>query len=141
MAKLYVGNLPRSVTEARLEEFFATSQYQVDNIKLIRDMDTGLPRGFAFVELAAGADVEKAVQETNVVQRILPRVVWFVSGRHHNTSLNAHRNIHETAQASPLGFGDNWLGEVYFCSKDSLVLLIDWLTPDLLHLGSNGNLY
>jgi len=65
MAKLYVGNLPRSVTEARLEEFFAASQYQVDNIKLIRDMDTGLPRGFAFVELVAGMDVEKAVQELN----------------------------------------------------------------------------
>ena len=65
MAKLYVGNLPRSVTEARLEEFFAASQYQVDNIKLIRDMDTGLPRGFAFVELVAGTDVEKAVQELN----------------------------------------------------------------------------
>ena len=65
MAKLYVGNLPRSVTEARLEEFFVASQYQVDNIKLIRDMDTGLPRGFAFVELAAGTDIEKAVQELN----------------------------------------------------------------------------
>ena len=65
MAKLYVGNLPRSVTEARLEEFFAASQYQVDNIKLIRDMDTGLPRGFAFVELVAGSDVEKAVQALN----------------------------------------------------------------------------
>ncbi|MFN8006603.1 MAG: RNA-binding protein [Terriglobia bacterium] len=65
MPKLYVGNLPRSITEARLEEFFTSLQYPVDNIKLIRDMDSGLPRGFAFVELAAGTDIEKAVQELN----------------------------------------------------------------------------
>jgi cold-inducible RNA-binding protein len=65
MAKLYVGNLPRSVTESNLEEFFQAAQYQVESIKLIRDMDTGVPRGFAFVELAAGVDVEKAIQELN----------------------------------------------------------------------------
>jgi cold-inducible RNA-binding protein len=65
MSKLYVGNLPRSVTESALEEFFQAAQYQVESIKLIRDMDTGVPRGFAFVELAAGVDVEKAIQELN----------------------------------------------------------------------------
>jgi cold-inducible RNA-binding protein len=65
MSKLYVGNLPRSVTESNLEEFFQTAQYQVESIKLIRDMDTGVPRGFAFVELAAGVDVEKAIQALN----------------------------------------------------------------------------
>ena len=65
MSKLYVGNLPRSVTESALEEFFQAAQYQVESIKLIRDMDTGLPRGFAFVELAAGVDLEKAIQDLN----------------------------------------------------------------------------
>lgn len=65
MSKLYVGNLPRTVTESGLEEFFQAAQYQVESIKLIRDMDTGVPRGFAFVELAAGVDVEKAIQELN----------------------------------------------------------------------------
>lgn len=65
MSKLYVGNLPRSVTETSLEEFFQAAQYQVESIKLIRDMDTGAPRGFAFVELAAGVDLEKAIQDLN----------------------------------------------------------------------------
>lgn len=65
MSKLYVGNLPRTATESSLEEFFQAAQYQVESIKLIRDMDTGVPRGFAFVELAAGVDVEKAIQELN----------------------------------------------------------------------------
>src|SRR5215475_567366 len=65
MSKLYVGNLPRTATESSLEEFFQAAQYQVESIKLIRDMDTGVPRGFAFVELAAGVDVEKAIQALN----------------------------------------------------------------------------
>jgi cold-inducible RNA-binding protein len=65
MSKLYVGNLPRTATESSLEEFFQAAQYPVESIKLIRDMDTGVPRGFAFVELAAGVDVEKAIQELN----------------------------------------------------------------------------
>ncbi len=65
MSKLYVGNLPRSVTESSLEEFFQGAQYPVDNIKLIRDMDTGAPRGFAFVELGAGVDVANAIRDLN----------------------------------------------------------------------------
>jgi cold-inducible RNA-binding protein len=65
MPKLYVGNLPRSVTEGSLEEFLQAAQCQVENIKLVRDLDTGLPRGFAFVELAAGADLQGAIQKLN----------------------------------------------------------------------------
>jgi cold-inducible RNA-binding protein len=65
MSKLYVGNLPGSITETALGEFFTAAQYQVENIKLVRDMDTGLPRGFAFVQLAAGVDWQKAIQDLN----------------------------------------------------------------------------
>src|SRR5262245_53229066 len=65
MSKLYVGNLPRTATESSWEELSQAAQYQVESIKLIRDMDTGVPRGFAFVELAAGVDVEKAIQALN----------------------------------------------------------------------------
>jgi cold-inducible RNA-binding protein len=65
MSKLYVGNLPGSITESMLDQFFTSAQYQVENIKLVRDMDTGLPRGFAFVQLAAGMDMQKAIQELN----------------------------------------------------------------------------
>ena len=65
MAKLYVGNLPRSVTESALEEFLQAAQCAVESIKLVRDLDTGLPRGFAFVELPAGADLQDAIQKLN----------------------------------------------------------------------------
>jgi cold-inducible RNA-binding protein len=65
MSKLYVGNLPGSITESMLDQFFTSAQYQVENIKLVRDMDTGVPRGFAFVQIAAGMDMQKAIQELN----------------------------------------------------------------------------
>ena len=65
MSKLYVGNLPRNVTENTLAEFFQAAQYPVENIKLIRDLDSGVPRGFAFVELPEGVDVLQAIQKLN----------------------------------------------------------------------------
>lgn len=65
MSKLYVGNLPRNATENTLAEFFQTAQYPVENIKLIRDLDSGVPRGFAFVELPEGVDVLQAIQKLN----------------------------------------------------------------------------
>lgn len=52
--KLYVGNLPFSVTADDLRELFA--QYgTVHTVDLITDRDTGRPRGFGFVTMD-GAD-------------------------------------------------------------------------------------
>ena len=48
--KLYVGNLPFSVTSDELQNLF--SQYgEVHSVNLITDRDTGRPRGFGFVEM------------------------------------------------------------------------------------------
>lgn len=48
--KLFVGNLPWSVTDQDLEEMF--SQFgEVDSAKVITDRDTGRSRGFGFVEM------------------------------------------------------------------------------------------
>lgn len=63
MSRLYVGNLPDSVTEKALEEFFRAARHPVEGIQLIRDVDTGLPRGFAFVDLAPVAVVRKAIRD------------------------------------------------------------------------------
>jgi RNA recognition motif-containing protein len=54
--KLYVGNLPFNATEEDIRDLF--SQYgTVESVNLITDRDTGRPRGFGFVEMAAeGAD-------------------------------------------------------------------------------------
>jgi RNA recognition motif-containing protein len=54
--KLYVGNLPFSVTEAELRELFGRHG-TVERVSVITDRETGRPRGFAFVEMdAKGAD-------------------------------------------------------------------------------------
>jgi RNA recognition motif-containing protein len=56
MAKtIYVGNLPFSATEDQVRDLFAAFG-AVTAVKFVNDRDTGRFRGFAFVEMAAGAD-------------------------------------------------------------------------------------
>ncbi len=62
--KLYVGNLPYSVTEAELRELFAPAG-QILSVAIITDRDTGRPRGFAFVEMADAAAAQKAISMVN----------------------------------------------------------------------------
>lgn len=63
MSKIYVGNLPFSVTEDGLRTLF--SQHgAVESVALITDRETGQPRGFGFVEMAR-ADAARAIQSLN----------------------------------------------------------------------------
>ena len=64
--KLYVGNLPYSVTEESLAAKFAECG-QVESAKLITDRDTGQSKGFAFVEMASEAEARAAIQQHNGV--------------------------------------------------------------------------
>jgi cold-inducible RNA-binding protein len=58
--KLYVGNLPFSVTEDTLRTLFA--EYgAVTSVSLIMDRDTGRPRGFGFVEMEGADEAIKAL--------------------------------------------------------------------------------
>ena len=53
--KLYVGNLSFNTSESELREAFA--QYgTVTSVSVVADRETGRSRGFAFVEMADGAD-------------------------------------------------------------------------------------
>jgi RNA recognition motif-containing protein len=59
--KLYVGNLPFSVTSDDVQALF--SQHgEVHSVNLISDRDTGRPRGFAFVEMD---NAEAAIEGLN----------------------------------------------------------------------------
>ncbi len=60
MKKVYVGNLPYSVTEATLTELFADCG-SISKINIIENRETGKPKGFAFIEFAEQAGAEKAV--------------------------------------------------------------------------------
>lgn len=62
--KLYVGNLPLGMGEMELKELFARVG-PVESVKIMREMDTGRSRGFAFVEMGADEDARKAIIELN----------------------------------------------------------------------------
>ncbi len=54
MSKIYVENLPVSATEAKVRHLFCEFG-TVDQVRLVTAIDTGRPRGSAFVEMSAGA--------------------------------------------------------------------------------------
>ncbi len=57
--KLFVGNLPYSMTDEDLEQAFA--EYgSVESAVVIRDRETGRSRGFGFVEMASSEEAEAA---------------------------------------------------------------------------------
>lgn len=64
-SKLFVGNLPRTVTDAQLNEFVINAGVQVASAVVVRDKLTGTPRGFGFVELGEGEDIQRAIAGLN----------------------------------------------------------------------------
>ena len=63
-SKLYVGNLPYETNEAELEGLFAQAG-AVASVNVVRDRETGRPRGFDFVEMANEADAKNAIAQFN----------------------------------------------------------------------------
>jgi cold-inducible RNA-binding protein len=63
--KLFIGNLSFKVADAELNELFSSLNIPVASIMLMRDVDTGRSRGFAFAELAPEANAEAAIKELN----------------------------------------------------------------------------
>ena len=63
--RLFVGNLPHSATDAALGDFVTAAGFQVASAVVIRDKMTGEPRGFGFVELAEGEDLQRAIAGLN----------------------------------------------------------------------------
>lgn len=73
MTNIYVGNLSFDATEDDLREAF--SQYGVvDAVNIIKDRETGRPRGFAFVEMPNAEEAKNAIEQLNLA-RIAGRAV------------------------------------------------------------------
>ncbi|MGQ9576569.1 MAG: RNA recognition motif domain-containing protein [Thermoguttaceae bacterium] len=65
MTSIYVGNLAHATTEEDLRQAF--SEYgEVSAVKLIKDRETGRPRGFAFVEMPNSQEAASAIKELNL---------------------------------------------------------------------------
>ncbi|MGH2458540.1 MAG: RNA recognition motif domain-containing protein [Chloroflexota bacterium] len=62
--RLYVGNLPYSVSETELRRLFSQTG-TVESVTMPLDRQTGRPRGFAFVQMANGDEANAAIQMFN----------------------------------------------------------------------------
>jgi cold-inducible RNA-binding protein len=62
--RVYVGNLPFSVSESEVEDMFRQIGV-VESTNLVTDRDTGRSRGFAFVEMDSREAAEAAIAELN----------------------------------------------------------------------------
>jgi RNA recognition motif-containing protein len=64
MTNIFVGNLSYQVSEDELRGVFA--EYgAVERVSIVRDRDTGQPRGFAFVEMTNSEEAQKAIEALN----------------------------------------------------------------------------
>lgn len=62
--KLFVGNLPYTLTEEQLKEFFV-GLGTVESVALIIDKFSGRSKGFGFVEMSTEEEAKKAVETLN----------------------------------------------------------------------------
>ena len=60
--KLYVGNLPYSMNDQKLNEVFS-AYGEVVSAKVITDYESGRSKGFGFVEMANDGDANTAIQQ------------------------------------------------------------------------------
>jgi len=67
MKRIYVGNLSHTATDDDLRQAFA--QYGVVSaVDIVKDRETGRPRGFAFVEMADGSEADNAIKQLNLAE-------------------------------------------------------------------------
>ena len=64
MQNIFVDNLAVDTSEQMLRAAFEAFG-QVLTVKLVRDRDTGVPRGFAFVEMGSDAEAQAAIGALN----------------------------------------------------------------------------
>lgn len=61
---LFVGNLSFRMTEDELQSLF--SNYgQVSSVRIIKDRDSGLSKGFGFVEMSDSTEANSAIEQLN----------------------------------------------------------------------------
>lgn len=64
MKRIYIGNLNFKTTEENLSEKF--SQFgKVESVEIIKDKNSGLSKGFGFIEMNDDKEAEKAIFSLN----------------------------------------------------------------------------
>ena len=62
--RLYVGNLPYTVSSSELEQMFSPHG-TVQSAEVVADRDTGRSKGFGFVEMGSDAEAQAAIAALN----------------------------------------------------------------------------
>ena len=62
--KIYVGNLSYDVTDSDLEQAFSAFG-AVTSVNILKDKQTGQPKGFGFIEMAEVSEGQAAIKEMN----------------------------------------------------------------------------
>jgi RNA recognition motif-containing protein len=62
--KLYIGNMSYDTTEEQLRELFGQAG-TVGTVDIIKDRDSGRPKGFGFITMSSQAEAEKAISMFN----------------------------------------------------------------------------
>lgn len=65
MPSIYVGNLSFDTTEDELRQAFSAFG-AVASVSIVKDRETGRPRGFAFVEMPDSAQASQAISGLNL---------------------------------------------------------------------------
>jgi cold-inducible RNA-binding protein len=60
MLNIFISNLDLNVTEVELRNLFA-AYGAVQTVTIVKDRDTGQPRGFAFVEMTQAVEARAAI--------------------------------------------------------------------------------
>ena len=60
MTNIFIGNLDVNATEEQLRILFEAYGV-VETVTIVKDRDTGKPRGFAFVEMTEAAEAQAAI--------------------------------------------------------------------------------
>ena len=63
-AKMYVGNLSYDVTQEELQALFE-AHGAVSDVFIVKDRESGRPRGFAFVTMAEKSAMDAAIEARN----------------------------------------------------------------------------
>lgn len=91
--KLWVGNIPFKYSDTDIQAFFEEAGFEVAEVKLITDFETGHSRGYAFVELVDPADLQRAITGLDgsdiggrnvVVKKAIPQRPRQTENKNHN---------------------------------------------------------
>ena len=114
--KIFVGNLPFSVTNSSLESNFAEFG-SVSSAKVMMDRETGRSKGFGFVEMASAELAQAAISGLNgvsvdgrsiVVSLARPREAGSGAGSYSAAGYSA-------SNRSDVGYGNGGFGGGRYC--------------------------